>query len=94
MTYQEMKQLNKAEISWYSFISGLCQYQNNQIEEIEVTGENFILIIVHLFNSKNHRHLTWKYRFHNDENILADIFLDKIRSEFPNVKISGAERSI
>lgn len=94
MTLHEMKQLNKAEISWYSFISGLAQYQNNEIEEIEVVSDNYILIIVHLFNAKNYRHLTWKYRFHNDESVLADSFIDRIRSEFPSVKISGAERSI
>ena len=89
MTYAEIKKQNKAEICWLSFISGLAQYPNNKIEDIEIITipNRYILVLAHIWNEKSYRHIDWKYRFCLDESVLVDRFIGYIQNEFSNIEI-------
>ena len=94
MTLKQMTQLNKAEICWYSFISGMAQYPNNSLDYFEYIRiiDRYILIIAELTNMKNGRQISWRYRFNLEEKHLADLFIQMIKNELPHVEIVESER--
>ena len=92
MTYKEALKLNKAELCWLSFISGLGLYRNNQLLNIVIDKGNFILITVHLINISNDRHIEWRYRFNIHEQYYADSFISMVESEFPGIEIDDIRK--